>query len=123
MCGENLYAEHSLAYDALPSYFMLFSVWTEEHRCLGWDDTCEWAALLGLETVPELWRGEWDIERIRGIEVNTDTSEGYVVRTVAGFAYDDFATHVAKWVRAGHVTTDKHWMAREVVPNGLATSE
>lgn len=27
LCGENLYARHSIAYDALPSYFTLFSIW------------------------------------------------------------------------------------------------
>src|SRR5690554_4811700 len=26
VCGENLYARHSIGYEALPSYFMLFSV-------------------------------------------------------------------------------------------------
>lgn len=38
-------------------------------------------------------------------------SEGYVVRTVEGFAFDEFASHIAKWVRKGHVQTDEHWKA------------
>lgn len=37
LCGENVYAKHSLLYSALPSYFMLFSVWNELNVCLSWD--------------------------------------------------------------------------------------
>ncbi|MGY5343347.1 RNA ligase family protein [Paenibacillus glucanolyticus] len=29
ICAENVYAKHSLLYSALPSYFLLFSVWKE----------------------------------------------------------------------------------------------
>jgi hypothetical protein len=52
VCGENLYARHSLGYDELPSYFLLFSIWSEANICLSWDDTIEWAELLGLSTAP-----------------------------------------------------------------------
>ena len=34
-------------------------------------------------------------------------------------AYDDFTTHVAKYVRAKHVNTSQHWMTAEIVPNEL----
>ena len=56
ICGENLYARHSIDYEELSTYFMLFSVWDADNRCLDWDSTCEWAELLGLETVPVLWQ-------------------------------------------------------------------
>ena len=56
---------------------------------------------------------------MRALPVDPLTTEGYVVRTVAGFAHEEFADHVAKYVRAGHVQTDEHWMHRAVVPNGL----
>ncbi|MEL7307213.1 MAG: RNA ligase family protein, partial [Pseudomonadota bacterium] len=39
MCGENLYARHSISYNNLPSYFMAFSVWNELNQCLSWQDT------------------------------------------------------------------------------------
>lgn len=120
ICGENLYARHSLGYAALPSYFMLFSVWDADNRCLDWDSTVEWAALLGLETVPVLYDGEFDLESLMALEVDTERSEGYVVRLASSFAYAAFGESVAKWVRAGHVQTDQHWMHQAVVPNGLA---
>jgi hypothetical protein len=119
LCGENLYAQHSIAYDDLPSYFLLFSIWDEANRCLSWDDTLEWAALLGLATVPVLYDGLFDPTWFEDFDVDTDACEGYVVRRADAFAFEDFSSHVAKWVRANHVQTDEHWMFEEVVPNGL----
>lgn len=120
LCGENLYARHSLGYDNLKSYFYLFSLWNEHNVCLSWSETKEWAALLGLELPPVLFEGVWDEQQIQGIKLDLAKQEGYVVRTAEGFAYQDFQQHVAKWVRKGHVQTDQHWMHAEVVANKLA---
>jgi hypothetical protein len=121
LCGENLYAEHSLRYATLPSYFMLFSIWDESNHALSWDDTAQWADLLGLVTVPVLYRGPWDEKRIRALTETLDprSQEGIVVRPAERFAFGDFTACVAKWVRPNHVTTDVHWMSRPVRPNGL----
>lgn len=123
VCGENLYATHSIAYTDLPSYLMVFSIWNERNECLSWDETCEWAELLGFPTVPVLYRGRWNSEKIKGLwspEVQ-DTMEGYVVRDVDAFPYSEFRLRVAKFVRANHVTTDRHWKAgRMLEENGLA---
>lgn len=119
LCGENMYARHSVAYDGLASYFYLFSIWTDDNVCLSWDDTREWAALLGLVTPRELYRGPWDDALVQGIEIDTDVVEGYVVRVAEGFEYAAFQQHIAKWVRKDHVQTDEHWMYAAIVPNGL----
>jgi hypothetical protein len=122
LCGENLYARHSIAYDALPSYFTLFSIWDADNRCLDWDTTVEWAQLLGLATVPVLYDGVFDEDWLRELEDELDLErcEGYVVRLADGFAFAEFGVSVAKWVRGHHVQTDQHWMHQEIVPNGLA---
>lgn len=119
LCGENLYAVHSIAYEALPSYFMLFSIWDAHNRCLDWDSTLEWADLLELRTVPVLYDGVFDQDWFDDFDCDTATSEGYVVRLADRFDFDAFGTSVAKWVRDGHVQTDEHWMHKDVVPNGL----
>lgn len=119
VCGENLFARHSLAYEDLESYFYIFSIWNENNRCLSWAETLEWSALLGFPTPRVLYRGLWDEETVRGLWVDTEVMEGYVARLAAGFSYSDFASSVAKWVRSHHVQTDQHWMHAEVVPNGL----
>jgi len=124
ICGENVYAVHSIAYDALPSHFLVFSIWNERNECLSWDETVTWAQLLGLHTVPVIARGIWNETHVRLSDGVTKSQlggdrEGYVVRLAAGFHYRTFRRSVAKYVRKNHVTTDDHWKSREVVPNHL----
>lgn len=121
ICGENLYAKHSIHYTQLESYFMAFSVWCGEN-CLSWDETVEWCKLLEVPTVPELYRGIWDEEKIKTLydpDRKPDAMEGYVVRLASGFKYDEFAKSVSKFVRAKHVQTSEHWMNEALTPNGL----
>ncbi|MFF4773685.1 RNA ligase family protein [Microtetraspora fusca] len=118
VCGENLYARHSIAYADLESWFYAFSVWDGD-RCLDWDATVRFARRLGLPVPPVLWRGVFDERALRALRLDTARCEGYVVRTVEGFRREEFPHRVAKWVRPSHVRTDEHWMLAPVVPNGL----
>ncbi|MGQ4352795.1 RNA ligase family protein [Streptomyces drozdowiczii] len=119
ICGENMFARHSLAYEALESHFYGFSVWDGD-RCLGWDRTVEFLRSLGIPAPPVLWRGVFDAKALRALKPDTGRQEGYVVRPAAGFPAALFGRVVGKWVRPGHVVTDTHWMHAEVVENGLA---
>lgn len=119
VCGENLYARHSIAYENLPGYFIGFSIWNEENSCLSWSDTKLWMAKLNLPTPKELYVGIWDESAIRNISPDTGNMEGYVVRMAEAFDYSLFSNSVAKWVRANHVNTEKHWMHSAIIPNGL----
>lgn len=118
VCGENLYARHSVAYEDLASYFFVFSIWDETNTCLSWAETKAWAMRLGLELVPTLYEGPYDDAWLRGLKLDLQRCEGYVVRSAGAFPYERFAEHVAKWVRRGHVQTDDHWMHGVVTPNG-----
>jgi hypothetical protein len=124
LCGENLYAVHSIAYAALPAHFILFSIWDGRNECLPWDETVLWGDLLGLHTVPVLYRGPWDPGAVRLLD-GASTSrfggerEGYVARLADRFHYRAFRRSVAKYVRKNHVTTDDHWSHKEVVVNKL----
>ncbi|OKJ01854.1 kinase [Streptomyces sp. CB01249] len=118
ICGENMFARHSLAYDALESHFYGFSVWDGD-RCLGWDRTVEFLRSLGIPAPPVLWRGVFDAKALRAVKPDTGRQEGYVVRPAASFPAALFGRVVGKWVRPGHVVTDTHWMHAEVVENGL----
>ena len=126
ICGENLYAKHSISYDNLKSYFYCFSIWDENNYCLSWKETVEFCQLLGIEHVPILrddfmWT-EWVPRLMEDHDwtgYNPATMEGYVVRNSDGFVYEDFGDNVAKFVRPNHVTTDTHWMHSEVIPNKL----
>lgn len=126
ICGENLYARHSIPYTDLASYFYGFSVWDDDY-CLDWKDTTEYLTLLGIEIVPVLGIGSQymannvhDSWVLNYPMINEKLCEGYVVRTVEGFHLSDFAKYVAKYVRPNHVQeNDTHWMTKPVIPNKL----
>lgn len=112
VCGENMAAVHSIEYDNLVGFFYVFSIWDQEtNNCLSWDETTEMAELLDLPTPKVLYRGVWDEKKLRQIfeDMDYDKMEGYTIRTVKGFHYDDFSKHLVKAVRPNHVQTDKHW--------------
>ena len=120
ICGEYLYAKHSISYDSLPSYFEAFSVWDED-RCLSWGDTEVILKKLGLYHVPILYVGPYDTNKIIKMAqaVVKDGQEGIVVRNQESFLLEDFDKNVAKFVRPNHVQTDKHWSQGVIERNGL----
>ncbi|MFJ9589937.1 RNA ligase family protein [Streptomyces acidicola] len=121
VCGENMYARHSIAYEDLESWFYGFSVWDADGRCLDWDRTAAYLHGLGVPVPRVLWRGVFDERALRALRLDLGRQEGYVVRAVDAFGAEEFGQRVAKWVRAGHVRTDTHWMHTAVVENGLGT--
>lgn len=123
ICGENMWAEHSISYASLSSYFLGFSIWNERSVCLSWDETKEWFDMLGIDSVPVLYDGMFDERVLKNIEQCLDLKrdEGYVIRIADAFPYKDFKSSIAKWVRPGHVQTTKHWRAgRAFTPNGMS---
>jgi hypothetical protein len=118
--GENMWAEHSIRYENLTSYFYPFAVFENNNYCLSYQDMVIFLRTVIYKDLPDKWkaptnpkiiyRNIFDRNAIEPIEINPDTTEGYVVRTEEGFHYDDFHLHVAKYVRSGHVQTDEHWL-------------
>lgn len=122
ICGENLYAKHSIGYDSLPSYFLGFSIWNDRNECLSWDESLEWFALMGITPVKVLFDGVFDESKLRSLKIDTNTSEGYVLRIADSFSYGKFKSHVGKYVRRNHVLTVKHWMyGQQIERNKLVT--
>ncbi len=121
ICGENLYAKHSIKYYNLESYFYGFSIWDENNACLSWDETLEWFGMLDIVPVPVLYRGVYNEKLIKQLwnEPMYKNCEGYVVRNIEAFSYDYFSVNVGKFVRKGHVQTDEFWMHKEIEPNEL----
>lgn len=121
ICGENMYAKHSIHYDNLKSYFYGFSIW-EKDTCLSWDKTLEWFELLGICPVECIYRGPYDENVLLKLVKDLDhkMNEGFVVRVSDSFSYKDFTNSVAKYVRENHVQTDSHWKFSEIIPNKLS---
>jgi hypothetical protein len=108
ICGENLYAVHSIEYERLTSYFYVFNI-MEGDIVLSWNDTVYWAELIGLPVVPVIRFGAIDEMPIPSCSAFGSTCEGYVVRNIEAFPVTEFKTNVAKCVRENHVQTDVHW--------------
>lgn len=121
VCGEYLYAKHSIGYDDLDDYFLAFSVWSGD-TCLSWKDTVRICNDLGIQTVPVLYIGKYDTRRIEEIarKAVEDGQEGIVVRNADSFSRTNFQHNVAKFVRANHVQTDTHWSQQKIIANRLA---
>ena len=124
LCGENMYALHSLEYNDLESYFYVFSSWNG-NSCQSWEDTLKLIGNIKLNqcieliTPPLLYYGIYDKDKIHNSwlkykeNLNRD-SEGYVMRVSEGFYFDfeqyNFFAKCAKYVRENHVQTDEHWL-------------
>ena len=126
VCGENLWAKHSISYESLPSFFLGFSIWNEKNECLSWDETLEYFELLGITPVEVVYDGDFNEAKIRKICESFDTAvdEGAVLRTADGFKYGEFRKSIAKWVRKDHVMTTRHWrQGARFTPNLLRSPE
>lgn len=121
VCGENMYAKHSIKYTDLDSYFYVHSVWNERNVCLSWNETLEWCNLLNLEVVPLLYQGPFDATKIQRLwtPAMMETREGYVVRLTAAFPFSEHRLRVAKFVRPSHVQTTHHWKYQKIERNLL----
>lgn len=131
ICGENLFAQHSIRYEALPSYFLGFSIWDERNVSLAWDVTAEWFDLLGIQHPAVIYDGVYNEIAIKAAyaaytkTVGRDV-EGYVIRVADEIPYSDFGLKVCKFVRSGHVQPgDSHWLygGREIKQNALKMQE
>lgn len=116
VCGECLFAKHSINYH-FPNdgyLFQMFSIYNENNICLSWEQTWMWCELLGLKEVPIIYVGKYDKDKIMKkfneykMKQNHEV-EGFVIRNIDEFKYEDFSKNVGKYVRANHVKTDEHW--------------
>lgn len=129
--GEWCFALHSIAYEELPGYFLLFNVrelGVNSNWC-SWDEVEMWSEEVGVPTVPVLFKGivnsEDELKQITESFMIQPSKcggirEGVVVRVASNFEDKDFSTNVMKCVRANHVQTTEHWKDQEITKNKLS---
>jgi hypothetical protein len=120
ICGENVYAKHSIAYDQLDDCFYVFNVIDKDRNVfLSVDETLEWCERLGFKYVPILYRGVLSRDyKVPWQSAYGGEMEGYVIRSVAEFPVDEYKNLCAKFVRKNHVRTTEHW-SKTWVPNKI----
>jgi hypothetical protein len=120
ICGENMWAVHTLEYNDLESYFYVISIWRDK-TCLSWEETVETCYLLDLITVPVIYDGVFDLMAIeKSFKPFLDKHEGYVVRLKDEFSYEDFERSVAKYrVPSFDNSKSVNFFTRKVVKNQL----
>jgi hypothetical protein len=127
--GEWCFAKHSIEYNELPGYFLLFNV-RSLHTSMwaSWEGVEMWATELGLPTVPVLFKGQVSSEKelqtlIEDLMTQTSACggirEGVVARLEDGFSDNNFSKCVMKCVRANHVQTSDHWKDSGIIRNKL----
>lgn len=134
ICGENMYAEHTIHYSNLKSYFYAFAIFDNNNTCLSIDEFIDWCELLNIIHTPILYRGIWNEKLIRSLYskyYDENKMEGYVVRISDSFNWNNFAFFTAKFV---HEDFKKelseqeygHWLNKHkmgVIKNELFTKQ
>jgi len=129
--GEWLYAKHSIHYKddlALDNYLQLFGVYYRPlHMWLEWKSVEFWAERIGASTTPVVIKNIQfededtlykELSRI-GENLVEQGHEGFVVRSMYPFHYGQIKENLAKYVRANHVQSSKHWSKETIVRNEL----
>jgi len=114
--GEWLYAKHSIKYDSLENYFVVFGIYSKhDQNWYSWD-LVEWVTEnhLPLPSAPVMKRGKWSEDEFKkspeGTSEYGDTREGYVIRNAERFPFDKLDENMAKCVRENHIQTEElHW--------------
>lgn len=121
--GEWCYARHTLAYDALPDWFMAFDVFDRETSRF-WAQARRDALLdaVSLAKVPLLAEGIFNersvLELLGRSRLSTSPAEGVYLRWEEG----DRLTARAKVVRPGWLPAgDEHWAKRKLETNRLVS--
>jgi ATP-dependent RNA circularization protein (DNA/RNA ligase family) len=122
--GEWCAAKHSLSYDMLPDWLLVFDVYDRaERRFWSSGRRNRLAARLGLATVPQIFRGETDLAALQQLlDVRMSTlragpMEGVIVRSES----TDWCTRRAKLVRGDFTQAiGEHWSRRSIEWNRIA---
>lgn len=121
--GEWCYARHSVLYDELPDWFLLFDVYDREERRF-WSRELRdvLARRAGLSTVPLVGEGTFTVSGLRKKLVRSRLGSASAEGVYLRWDEDDWLVCRAKIVRPGWVmVSDEHWSSRPLSTNRLAS--
>jgi hypothetical protein len=134
VCGENMYAKHSIHYHHLKTYFYIFSIWFQyqnDYICYDIEELY-WITdyfnsnienkNLKVSIPNVIYRDIFDRDKILEVFENykkesKDEVEGFVILKDKRFFHSDFQNNIAKFVRKDHVQTNYHWLSQKIIKN------
>jgi ATP-dependent RNA circularization protein (DNA/RNA ligase family) len=122
--GEWCALAHSVNYDQLPDWWLLFDVYDREARRF-WSvqRRDDWAAQVGVCTVPLVGRGHYSVTALQALVETRKSSlrNGFMEGVVVRVEEDGWLTSRAKLVRGDFVQSiDVHWRNKLARSNRLA---
>lgn len=130
--GEWCWAKHSIAYNKLPAYFLMFGVKDMTNKSwLSWSGVELWAKRLGLTTVPVvqkeiIFETTKELQTFVEAEANKPSlcggqREGLVLRKTLSFSDPEFSRFVIKYVNKSFIEKigDTHWKYKKIQKNKL----
>ncbi len=125
ICGENLFATHSIHYKGLPSYFVVFGVYNDKNECLPWEEIIKLTKELSLPAAPLIYTGTFNEAAIKACYTGKSAfgdsiQEGYVIRLADKIPWRSHRLSFAKFVRSRHVRTNKEWRHKQIQKNEMS---
>ncbi len=121
--GELLYAVHTIYYDKLPDYFLVFDV-RQNGRWLNYPERVSFCAVYGFQMVPFIASGSFSLDELRSMvptkSAYGEAAEGIVVKRYAKNGY-----FKGKIVNSSFIKTleeSDHWTAYECRRNKMQTA-
>lgn len=121
--GEWCTAKHSLDYNRLPDWFLVFDVYDrQQQRFFSSERRDQLASLLGLSCVPAMFEGKTSLQELKQLLAASQSRyrngppEGLIIRQQSG----QWCDQRAKLVRADFIQAiDEHWRNRMIEWNSI----
>lgn len=114
LVGENMVYLHTVPYDNLSHFFYCFNIAGKDGCYYSWEDFLSVVSKYGIIHPNVIYEGLYDKDEIlakyKSYKESNPQCEGFVIRNVDAFSYDDFSLNVGKYVDKGfEITTSSHW--------------
>lgn len=122
--GEWCYAQHSIAYDSLPDWFLGFDVFDKNsEKFFSCVRRNEMFNALGISQVPLIQRGHFTISELKNLVSQSQLSEHPAEGIYLRFDQGDWLEQRAKLVRPAFIQSiEKHWSRSTIKTHRLRPS-
>jgi atypical dual specificity phosphatase len=122
--GEWLYSKHSILYDKLPSYFIMFDLYDNTEKKFIQRDIIEKIISennLSINLVPIIYKGKANLEKLKSlVQTQSNFYDGPVEGVYIRAFNNGEVKYRCKIVRSDFICGNVHWTKEQITKNGLA---